>query len=177
MRDRLESLSISNATKSEKLTIARLLQFHLHDFSEFAGVEDTFGEVDKDGMFQYGHFDSYWADRRREPLLFRIDTQIVGFAFVNDWSVSGHATDRCMAEFFILRKYRGTGIGKSAALEIIRRRPGNWEIPVAHYNQPALIFWRSVVSSIVEYSVKEVAGDSQRWIGTIFRLAPSTKSP
>lgn len=171
MSDHLQTLKISNAARSEKSTFGRLLQLYLHDFSEFAGIEDPYGDVDHDGKFQYEQFDCYWVDPRREPLLFRLESQIVGFALVNDWTASGMATDYCMAEFFILRKYRRTGIGKSAAQEIIRRFPGTWEIPVADYNKPALHFWRSVVSSMTEYSIEEVAGDGERWFGTIWRLA------
>lgn len=84
MQNQLQSLNISIAANSEKPIIARLLQLYLHDISEFARVEEPYGEVDDEGMFQYEHLDSYWLDPGREPLLLRLDRRIVGFALVND---------------------------------------------------------------------------------------------
>ena len=176
MRDHLTSLSISTAAGSERETLARLLQLYLHDFSELADIEEPYGDVDDDGTFRYEHIDSYWADHRREPLLFRLNSRIAGFALINDWSASGHTVDYCVAEFFVLRKFRRIGIGARAAEEIIRRRSGIWEIPVIEPNRPALRFWRSVVASMAGPSVEEIAGDGDRWTGTIFRLAPSVGS-
>jgi predicted acetyltransferase len=170
----LDSLNISIATLSEKPIIGRLLQLYLHDFSEFATDGDAAWDVNDDGLFQYKYFDSYWIDPGREPLLLRMGNQIVGFASLNDWSASGLGTDRGMCDFFILRKYRGMGLGKCAALEIIRDRPVIWEIPVRHYNKSAIRFWRSVVTSIDEFMVEEIAGDNKRWTGPIWRLVPKT---
>jgi predicted acetyltransferase len=171
MHTHLQSVRVSTAAAAEKSTIAQLLQLYLHDFSEFAAIGEPYGDVGADGTFQYERLDSYWTDSRREPLLFRIDRTIVGFALVSDWSASGLPADYCMAEFFILRKYRRAGIGKSAASQIVRARRGIWEIPVADYNRPALSFWRSVVASMQGYDVAQVAGDRQRWYGIIWRLS------
>ena len=170
----LESLSTSIATISEKPIIGRLLQLYLHDFSEFATDGDSTWDVNNEGIFQHKYFDSYWEDPGREPLLFRMDNQIVGFASLNNWSASGLGAERSIGDFFVMRKYRRVGLGKCAALEIIRNRPVIWEIPVRDYNRPALSFWRSVVSSIDDFTVEELAGDNKRWSGPIWRLAPKT---
>lgn len=169
-----DSLNISIATLSEKPIIGRLLQLYLHDFSGLATDRDAAKDINDEGLFQYKYFDSYWIDPNREPLLLRMDNQIVGFAALNDWSASGLGIDRGMGDFFIMRKYRGMGLGKCAALEIIRARPVIWEIPVRDYNKPALSFWRSVVTSIDKFTVEEIAGDNKRWTGPIWRLVPKT---
>ena len=170
----LESLNISIATISEKPIVGRLLQLYLHDFSEFATDGGSTWDVNDEGVFQHKYFDSYWKDSGREPLLFRMDKKIVGFALLNDWSPSARGIDCGMGDFFVMRKYRRMGLGKCAALEIIRNRPVIWEIAVRDYNNPALNFWRSVVSSIDEFTVEEIAGDTKRWTGPIWRLSPKT---
>lgn len=172
----LQNLQITNVARCEKSMIARMLQLCLHDLSEFAKAGEPYGDVEGDGAFRYDHLDGYWSDSGREPLLFRIDGRIAGFALVNQWSASGLGTDRSMAEFFILRKYRRVGLGKYAAVEIIRQRPGRWEIPIADYNRPALIFWRSIVSTMEDFSHEKISGDGQRWSGTIWRLTPNIRS-
>lgn len=170
----LGSLSISIATLSEKPIIGRLSQLYLHDFSEFATDDGSTWDVNDEGVFQHRYFDSYWVDGSREPLLFRMDDKIVGFALLNDWSPSGLGIDRGMGDFFVMRKYRRLGLGKRAALEIVHHRPVIWEIAVRDYNKPAFSFWRTVVSSIDEFTVEEIAGDHKRWTGTIWRLVPKT---
>jgi predicted acetyltransferase len=172
MSAQLPSPVISLATRADKSAVARLMQLYLHDFSEFAKIGELHGDVDRDGNFQYPYLDRYWVDSEREPLLIWFDGQIAGFALVNDWSASGLGAKYCMAEFFILRKYRAIGIGKRAAHELIRARSGVWEIPVAHYNLPALQFWRSTLNSITGCKIDEVAGDGERWAGMIFRIIP-----
>jgi predicted acetyltransferase len=105
-----------------------------------------------------------------------MDSQIVGFALLNDWSPSGLGTDRGIGNFFVMRRYWRMRLGERAALEIIRHRPVIWETPVRDYNQTALSFWRSVVSSIDEFIVEEIAGDNKRWTGPIWHLSPKTNT-
>ena len=174
MRD--VGLEIATADRTEKSVVAHLLQLYLHDFSDFAIVGQPYGDVDQGGLFQYDHLDAYWTDTKREPLLFRAFGQIVGFALVNGWSASGLDVTFSIAEFFILRKYRAIGLGKRAAHRIIEARPGTWEIPVAHYNLPALKFWRSTTAAMTDRAVDEITGDGELWAGPILRLGPISKS-
>ena len=117
-------VQVVRAEVADRATLVRLLQLYLYDFSAFAKADEPCGDVGEDGSFAYDHFESYWSNDRREPLLLRSDCQLVGFALINDWSASGCAVGYCMAEFFVLRKYRPAGIGASAAHEIIAQRPG-----------------------------------------------------
>jgi predicted acetyltransferase len=171
-----QPLDVSIADESEKSIIERLIQLYKHDFSELAKIGEPYGEIGDDGLFKYDHLDSYWTDDRRKPILFRVYAHIAGFALVNDWAASGLAVDYCMAEFFVLRKYRRIGIGKKVVQELLRQYPGTWEIAVTHYNRPAMTFWRSVIASITKHRVEELAGDGQRWSGPIWRLTPDHAS-
>ena len=58
------------------------------------------------------------------PLLIRRDGKLAGFALVNAVTHSGRAADRNMAEFFIVRKHRRSGIGRAAAQKIFSRYAG-----------------------------------------------------
>lgn len=101
--------------------------------------------------------------------MFRLNGKLTGFAFVNDWSPSGRPVDWCMSEYFVLRKYRRSGIGTHAARGIIAAYPGVWEIAIASFNAPAQIFWRNILSRLM-YEVEELSGDGVSWSGPIFRL-------
>jgi predicted acetyltransferase len=157
---------------ADKPVVARLVQFYLHDFSEFAAVGSPFGDVDGDGAFVMKNFESYWREAGRVALLFRVERNFAGFAMINQWSPSGARVDYSVAEFFVLRKYRRSGIGRRAAHEILQRYPGIWEINIAHYNGPAQEFWRCALADVPGYTTQALQGDGERWAGPIYRLTP-----
>ncbi len=163
-------LSLEQAVDRQRDIVWRLLQLYLHDFSAFAAAEDEHGVIGPDGSFECADFDSYWqGDPRRRIYLFRASGALAGFAFVNDWPPSGAAVDQALAEFFVLRKYRGRGVGRAAALALFRELPGLLELGVAFYNHPALAFWRRVLKAPGIAELAECRADTARWNGTIFR--------
>ncbi|WP_238996488.1 hypothetical protein [Paenibacillus pinistramenti] len=50
-----------------------------------------------------------------------------------------------MAEFFVLKRFRRTGVGRTAAYALFDRFPGRWYISQLKTNTPAQAFWRAVV--------------------------------
>ena len=163
-------IEIREATPAERPIVERLLQFYMHDFSEFAPVDAPHGRLDGEGRFTYPWLDLYWTEEGRQIMLLRVDGDLAGFVFLNGWSPSGKSVDRSIAEFFVMRKYRRAGIGTRMAHGILRSRPGRWEIPVARYNAPALAFWQRVVRSLDPADLEELDGAGERWSGPIFRF-------
>jgi predicted acetyltransferase len=165
--DTLNRVTLEEVPRSQSNVIENLMQLYQHDLSEFAAGSTEYGEVGSEGRFAYHRLDSYWREEGRIPYVIRAGNRLVGFALVNQWSALGRLLDEAVAEFFILRKYRRTGIGSRAAKIMFESCRGRWEIPVAAYNQPALSFWRHTVSTTVEQSVEEHPGDGDRWSGTV----------
>jgi len=175
MKSIRDALKVSAALASERGILARLMQLYQHDFSEFARADQSWGDVDADGLFSYIYLDTNWAEERRKPFVFRVNGRLAGFAFINGWSNSGRAVDWCMSEFFVMRKYRRCGFGRDAAQWIMRDHPGVWEIPIASYNRPAAPFWMKVVACLASYDIEELTGDGIRWSGPILRLTPKQR--
>ena len=166
MSERL-ALTVQRASAEDRAPVANLLQLYLHDSSEFGTGRD----VDNAGLFSYPHFDSYWSgDLARSVHVFRVEGTLAGFAFVNDWSPSGQGVDHALAEFFVLRAYRRSGIGWEAASRLFEGLPGAWEVAVAGPNVPAVNFWRTALRADSIRELKEMPGDGARWDGTIFRF-------
>ena len=162
----VHQVTATEASAAERPVLDRLLQLYLHDFSEHAALGSPHGEVDEDGLFVYlPGIGSYWQEPNRVPLLIRADGCIAGFALLNQWSALERPLDHAVAEFFVVRKYRRAGVGTRAAQRVFRRYPGRWEVPVAGYNEGALLFWRAAVRSMAQ--VTEHAGDGRRWSGTV----------
>ncbi|EFP98409.1 GNAT family N-acetyltransferase [Vibrio caribbeanicus] len=88
--------------------------------------------------------DSYWLDRNHVPYFIYVDDVLAGFALIRPYPTSPDRLD--VEQFFVLRKYKGQGVGKEAFEEILNIHPGKWQIRVLKENEPALAFWKSVVS-------------------------------
>jgi predicted acetyltransferase len=102
-------VELERVAYEDKEVLRRLIEFYDYDFSEILGWDVT-----EHGTFGYRHFDQYWTDPDRHPLFIRVDGHLAGFALV----FGGDPHD--MAEFFIMRKYRRTGVGTDAARAIFK---------------------------------------------------------
>lgn len=113
-----------------------------HDYHEFDG-----GDVNQHGLYAYRWLDHYWTGRGRYPFLITVGGKIAGFALVSDRSdLGGDNVPHSIAEFFVLRKYRGKGVGKDAARKIFSALPsGKWVITQTLTNTAAQRFWRAVI--------------------------------
>ncbi|HWD63231.1 MAG TPA: GNAT family N-acetyltransferase [Humibacter sp.] len=128
------AVTVSPSADGDRDLIERLMQLYLHDFSQFD--ERELGE---DGRFAYPWLDAYWSDRDRRAYLFRVDDHPAGFALVR-------LTDPIeMAEFFVVRKYRRSGVGASAARQVFAHHPGEWSVSEIARNFPAVAFWHAVI--------------------------------
>jgi predicted acetyltransferase len=75
----------------------------------------------------------------RKAFLFRVEGALAGFALV----FTGEPHD--IAEFFVLRKYRGRGVGAQAAAFLFGQFPGRWTVRQQLTNPAATAFWRKAI--------------------------------
>ena len=144
--------------EEEKPIIRQLLELYCYDFSEYLNTD-----VESDGKFHYKYLDHYWEEENRHAFFITVKEKLAGFVLINkDLKLlkEGH----CVAEFFVLRKYRKQGIGSKAAVLTFNLFKGPWEVSVITVNQPATKFWQKVInrytsqnyrSRIMEYRSRE----------------------
>jgi predicted acetyltransferase len=125
---------VIEAAIEHKAVLEQLLELYQHDFSEF---DDH--DIGADGFYRYRYLDNYWTEAERQPLLFRVDGKWAGFALVR----AGAPHD--MAEFFVMRKYRRSGVGTALAREVFARFPGEWQVRQMTSNPAATTFWRRAI--------------------------------
>jgi predicted acetyltransferase len=53
-----------------------------------------------------------------------------------------------MDQFFILKKYRRSGLGKYLAMQVFNHLPGDWEVGQMPENHAAQQFWRQIIADI-----------------------------
>jgi predicted acetyltransferase len=163
-------VSVTRALRSEAGIIDNLMQLYTHDFSDFwAGTAR--GDLNSDGRFEAYPLDEYWTRPNCSALLIRRSQVLAGFALLNDKTHSVETADRNVAEFFILRKHRGQGVGRAAAELVFSSCAGSWEVAVARKNLQAQEFWRNTIQNAGRASnIREVDLQSDTWNGPIFRF-------
>lgn len=115
--------------------------------------------------------DAYWNDPARFPFLLRADALLAGFALVDRNSRLSGANDVWdMAEFFVLRRHRRSGVGLRAAHRLFAMHPGNWEVRQRNANVAATSFWRATISAFIGGTYSEELVDDERWRGPVQRF-------
>ncbi|MFL6234712.1 MAG: GNAT family N-acetyltransferase [Thermoanaerobaculia bacterium] len=160
------------ATSQDAPLLANLLQLYIYDLSEaFPGVE-----LGADGRYSYEKLPLYWSEpERRFPFLIRFEGRIVGFVLVTRGSPASDDPEVFdVAEFFVLRRYRRSGVGRGAAFVLWDRLPGRWIVRVSEGNPGGLRFWTDVIG---EYTMGaatqfERPGSPSSWRVFSFDSAP-----
>jgi predicted acetyltransferase len=134
------SLEVASLDSAELLS--NLLGLYVHDMSEFYPVE-----IGVDGRFRYEKLPLYWSERDTHfPYLVHFGGHLAGFALATRGSpASADPEDLDVAEFFVLRRYRRSGIGRQAAFLLWNGLPGHWVVRVSSGNRQGLAFWRATV--------------------------------
>lgn len=160
------SRDILTATPAHRALLRQLFELYAHDFSEMNNAE-----VDASGHFTPDDFLKGWwnAAGGFHPFLVRVDGHWAGFAFVQvgSYLAPKHNAHWLMDEFFILRKYRRTGLGSWFATELFKRFPGVWEIGQIPENAAATAFWRKLLKKIAPGRFDEVIVNNSEWRGVV----------
>jgi len=122
--------------------LANLLELYIHDLSVVFPLEP-----DANGRFGYENLPRYWTEpETRFPFFITTGGRIVGFVLATRGSpATTDPTDFDVAEFFVLRRHRRSGIGRNAAFALWRRFPGRLVVRVSEGNRAGLPFWQEVV--------------------------------
>lgn len=170
-------VSVDLARREERPLLEGLFQFYAYDFSEFS--EGAEFEFDQTGRIPIDpRLELYWTEADRWPLLIRADGCVAGFALINTVSHRGGRVERNMAEFFIARRFRRSGIATAAVHTILGDFPGVWEIAVAARNAAALAFWPRAVASARNVSdIVQLEGDGVHWRGPIWSFVAASTRP
>lgn len=163
-----QDIALDVATPRDAVVLSNLLELYIHDLSETFPVE-----LGADGRFGYERLPLYWAEpERRFPFLIRRGTRVVGFALVTRGSpLSDDPEAFDVAEFFVLRRHRRSGVGRRAALLLWNRLVGHWIVRVSEGNRSGRSFWASAIAEYTSGAVTETTrpGTPHAWHVFAFR--------
>ena len=164
----MTEVTLDRAGAAEAELISNLMELYIHDLSAiFAQVK-----LGADGRFGYPELPSYLSgSSERCGFVIRSDESVAGFALVRRGSpVSDDPKALDVAEFFVLRQFRGLGVGRSAARQLWERMPGNWTVRASRKNPDAVGFWRSAVAQLPNERVREEERSLGSAIWVVFYL-------
>ncbi|USB31587.1 GNAT family N-acetyltransferase [Paenibacillus sp. YPG26] len=148
-----------------KEKLRNLMQFYIYDFSGYLGFD-----IDEEtGSYPpYPNFDKYWEGNDSYiPYLFKVGSCTAGFALIE--ALNGkRSADSYMTEFFVLKKYRRQGVGRSAAIQLFEKYRGRWLVSQLSSNVPAQIFWRTIIRDYTSDEYEEDISLDHRQISQRF---------
>jgi predicted acetyltransferase len=149
------AVTLDPASAADATLLANLLELYIHDLSEF--FPDV--AIGPDGRFGYARLRQYWSDpAHRFAFLIRCDGSVAGFALAKHGSPAvDDPSVLDVAEFFVMRQYRGADVGRRAAFLLWTRFPGTWTVRVLETNRGALAFWRRIIDEFAPGSVRQFA--------------------
>ena len=166
----LNRVSLERGEAHQRVALENLVQLYIHDFNDFLAPDRKLG-VGEDGRFaDVLKLDRYWDDAERAVWFIRVGGALAGFALLDRASHCRRSVDYNMGEYFIVRTFRRDGIGARAAIDLINRHAGQWEIAVGPRNLPAQNFWPRVVAAVHASGVETLQGDGEVWSGPITRF-------
>ena len=160
-----EITRIHAADHAEQVVLQNLLELYVHDLSEVF----PFVQLGADGRFGYPNLAAFWSEpARRFAFLIKEGGKVAGFALVTLGSPAAEEPDVYdVAEFFVLRGYRRSGVGRRAAALLWQQLPGEWTVRSSEANPSAVAFWNDVVAELTHGNAK-----ASSWAGKTsqFRL-------
>jgi predicted acetyltransferase len=129
---------VRKASAEERLPLYRMLELYQHDLSDI-------WDQDLDVHGEYGYsLDRFWHDTDCHAFVALVDGKYAGFALV-DTAVKVGPAGFWMDQFFVLKKYRRSGVGRELATQVFVALPGKWEVGQMTENAAAQAFWRGVI--------------------------------
>lgn len=148
--------------------IQNLITLYIYDLSEIMGwacpEHGLFGGCDE--LPQYWGMEPSRPEYRLpegwqgHPFLARVDGELAGFVLVRQAGEDAHPKLE-IGDFFILRKFRGKGVGRRVAHAVFDRFRGDWDVAEMVGNAPAQAFWRKVISEYTNGGFTESSGSDE----------------
>ncbi len=154
-----QEITLEVAGASSAPLLSNLLELYVHDLSEIFAVE-----IGADGRFGYEYLPLYWSEpEKRFAFLIRCGRGLAGFALVTRGSPASDDPEALdLAEFFVLRSYRRSGVGRRAAFLLWNRLKGRWVVRVSEKNRAGLPFWEAIIREFTqdEFAKRDHPGKS-----------------
>lgn len=125
--------------------VRNLFQYYIYDMSEYTKFSPN-----SDGTFTVDEriiqLNTYWTNPDHYPYLILVNDEVAGFSLLRKYPFNKDYFD--IGQFFILRKFKNSGVGRKAFTLSVHKHPGKWLTRVLPNNDGAYRFWEKVISEV-----------------------------
>lgn len=82
-----------------------------------------------------------------------------------------------MEQFFVLKRFRRSGVGDALARHVLLSHPGAWEVGQMPENLAAQAFWRRVIARLTAGRYVEVQVTEGWWQGVVQQFEVPSAAP
>ncbi|MCG7499220.1 GNAT family N-acetyltransferase [Vibrio sp. Of7-15] len=138
-------VSLVEIDLSSRPVLENLFQYYVYDMSGFLALS-----TNEMGQYNVNHsqLDIYWQRDDHTPFFIYVDSEIAGFALIRRYPTQLSTYD--IEQFFVLKAFKGKGVGKKALKLLTTQFSGEWQVRVLVENSDGLQFWLSAITNIVE---------------------------
>ncbi|WP_419420734.1 GNAT family N-acetyltransferase [Legionella sp. D16C41] len=159
----LDQIQLQPASIDDYPIIQNMTAYYAYDVSEYMQWP-----MEENGIYDIGQdYLRYFNKENTYPFLIRYDGKLAGFAII-DKEVSDIKNDYNMAQFFIIRKFKGRGLGRQIAFHCFNQFQGRWEVFVMPGNEGAYRFWRKIINEYANGCFQEISREVNQYPRNIF---------
>jgi predicted acetyltransferase len=140
MKEYYMDILIVPVSKDEKEILRNLIEKYDYEFSQYHKRD-----VNDLGLYDNDYIINSLTENNSFAYFIKVDNKLAGFVMVNDCPIINLETNYTMADFFVLYKYRKTGVGTFVVKSIFEKYKGKWGIMYHPKNIPSKKFWNKVV--------------------------------
>lgn len=151
---------LRKARQQDYPAIQQMLELYQYELSDI-----WLQEADSEARYGY-NLERHRRDERFHAYVATQGSQYLGFALVAPAIVT-RTEGHWMEQFFVLKRFRRSGVGYALARHVLLSHPGAWEVGQMPGNLAAQAFWRRVIGKITAGCYAEVQVTEGWWQGVV----------
>jgi predicted acetyltransferase len=132
-------IQVVKVNNDEKEILQKLLELYCYEWSQYNKLD-----VNQSGSYEFALLDC-WTKENHYPFFIKVDGKLAGFVLVDKDFAVRKDYDFAMSEFFVMHKYRTSGVGRHAAKTIFNMFHGKWEVMCHPDNIKSIYFWKKII--------------------------------
>ena len=150
----VSDIRIRRVGSAADTALRNLFEHYLHDMAEWFELD-----TNEEGAYAYPT-EEIWA---HDLTVFLAYSGVIPVAFALVDAAGSRvpgSNARDLKEFFVVRRHRRSGVGRTFAAYVWNQFPGEWLVRVYQGNRPAMPFWRRVIGDYTGGRFRESTVDA-----------------
>jgi len=146
-------LELIHVKENDKSILKKLLELYDSEPNDYEEKEEC-----KREPYEYKYLEHYFSQKNWWAYFIMANDDYAGFVMINPMAeVSDAETDYSISEFFVMPKYRRTGVGRFAVYKTLDTHKGKWQLTRDPRDKNSVSFWNKIIDEYTNgnFEVKE----------------------